>query len=117
MGLGGNWQISPLRLAHAYVELIHRRDEPGIREILAGLKDSARWGTGSAAERVLAGQNVLAKTGTAACRHMPRAPGDGFAVLLAPADQPELLLMVRVHGVPGSRAAFTAAQMLSQLEH
>ena len=115
MGMGTRWQISPLHMAHAYQELMRRRDEPGVREILEGLADSAKWGTGSAAGRVLKREDVLAKTGTAACQHTPRAPGDGFAILIAPADQPELLLMVRVHGVPGSRAALIAAQMLLRL--
>lgn len=116
MGMGARWQISPLHMAHAYQELLRRRDEPGVREILEGLGDSAKWGTGSAAGRVLKPEAVLAKTGTAACRHTPRAPGDGFAILIAPADQPELLLMIRVHGVPGSRAALIAAQMLLSLQ-
>jgi hypothetical protein len=57
------------------------------------------------------------KTGTAACSHSPRAPGDGFAVVLVPAANPQFLLMVRVHGVPGSQAAKTAGQMLRRIEN
>jgi hypothetical protein len=46
----------------------------------------------------------------------PRAPGDGFVVALVPAQQPEILLMVRVHGVPGAKAAETAGRMLRRME-
>ena len=115
MGLGVQWRVSPLRMARAYVELIRRRDESGISEILMGLKESAQWGTGSAVGRVLKRDDVFVKTGTAACTHMPRAPGDGFAIVVIPSNEPQLLLMVRVHGVPGSRAALTAAEMLRSL--
>ena len=116
MGLGDQWPIAPLRMARAYVELARRGDEPGVREILDGLENSARWGTGSAVGRALAPERALAKTGTAACRHPHPAPGDGFVIALVPAEQPQLLLMVRVHGVPGSRAAQTAGSMLARLE-
>jgi hypothetical protein len=37
-------------------------------------------------------------------------------VALVPAEQPEFLLMVRVHGVPGAKAAVTAGHMLSRIE-
>jgi Penicillin binding protein transpeptidase domain len=116
MGIGAQWEISPLHMAHAYLELLRRRNAPGVPEIIEGLADSAKWGTGSEVGKILKREDVLVKTGTAVCRHTPRAPGDGFAVVIVPADQPVLLLMVRVHGVPGSRAAFTAAQMLSELQ-
>lgn len=92
MGIGTQWQVSPLHMAHAYVELVRRRNEFGAREILEGLEDSGKWGTGSAAGRVLRSEDVLVKTGTAACRHTPHAPGDGFAVVIEPADEPDLLL-------------------------
>ena len=116
MGLGDEWPISPRHIARAYLELVRRQNEPGVGEILAGLVDSARWGTGSGAARVLKRSNLFVKTGTAVCRHTPSAPGDGFVVVITPSAEPELLLMVRVHGVPGSRAAFTAGRMLLRLE-
>ena len=116
MGLGEEWPISPLRMARAYVELIRRHDQPGVTEILAGLADSAEWGTGSGVARVLKHSGFFVKTGTAACVHTPRTTGDGFVVVIAPSDQPQLLLMVRVHGVPGSEAALTAGHMLARLE-
>jgi cell division protein FtsI/penicillin-binding protein 2 len=116
MGLGEQWLISPLRMARAYVELIRRRDQPGVSEILAGLADSAEWGTGSGVARVLKHSGLFAKTGTAVCVHTPRATGDGFVIVVTPSDQPQLLLMVRVHGVPGSEAALAAGRMLARLE-
>lgn len=116
MGLGEEWPISPLHMVRAYLELVRRRSQSGVTEILAGLADSGRWGTGNEAARVLKRSNLFVKTGTAACIHTPRAPGDGFAIVITPSAEPQLLLMVRVHGVPGSRAAFTAGRMLLRLE-
>ncbi len=116
IGIGNRWLISPLHMARAYVELNRRRNQPGADEVIAGMAQSAREGTGWEVDRVLRHSAALVKTGTAACTHSARAPGDGFVVALAPAGQPELLLMVRVHGVPGAKASVTAGQMLSRLE-
>ena len=115
MGIGSRWQISPTRMTRAYLELIRRRDQPGVREILAGMAQSAQHGTGAEVDRALPFPDALVKTGTAPCTHSPRAPGDGFVVVLTPADQPQILLMVRVHGVPGAQAAKTAGQMLRRI--
>jgi cell division protein FtsI/penicillin-binding protein 2 len=116
MGLGDEWQISPLRIAHAYLELQRRRDQAGVGEILEGMARSARRGTGSGVGRALQHSDALVKTGTAPCRHKRRAPGDGFVVALVPAAKPELLLMIRVHSVPGATASITAGRMLARLE-
>ena len=116
IGVGNRWLISPLHMARAYLELNRRRDQPGAREVIAGMAQSARQGTGSEVGRALRHSSALVKTGTAACTHHPPAPGDGFVVALAPAEQPEFLLMVRVHGVPGAKAAVTAGRMLSRIE-
>jgi cell division protein FtsI/penicillin-binding protein 2 len=115
-GLGNRWLISPLGMAHAYLELARRRDQAGVREILTGMAQSAEQGTGSEVNRALAFSDALVKTGTAQCTHSRRAPGDGFTIVLAPSDDPRILLMVRVHGVPGAQAAKTAGQMLSHIE-
>ena len=80
--------------------------------IIDGMEQSAREGTGAEVDRSLAVPNALAKTGTAECTHARHAPGDGFTVALAPAQNPKLLIMVRVHGIPGAKAAKTAGQML-----
>jgi cell division protein FtsI/penicillin-binding protein 2 len=115
-GIGSRWRISPPRMARAYLELIRRREQPAVREVLAGMERSAQLGTGAEVDRALPFPDALAKTGTAPCTHSLRAPGDGFAIVLAPADQPQILLMVRVHGVPGAQAAKTAGQMLRRIE-
>jgi cell division protein FtsI/penicillin-binding protein 2 len=115
-GLGNRWQISPLSMARAYLELVRRRDQPGVREVLAGMTQSAKQGTGAEVDRALPFPDALVKTGTAPCTHSKRAPGDGFTIALAPSDDPRILLMVRVHGVPGARAAKTAGQMLCHIE-
>ena len=115
-GLGNRWLISPLSMARAYLELVRRRDQPGVRLILAGMAQSAEQGTGAEVDRALPFPDALVKTGTAMCTHSKRAPGDGFAIVMAPSDDPQILLLVRVHGVPGAQAAKTAGQMLSRIE-
>jgi cell division protein FtsI/penicillin-binding protein 2 len=116
IGLGNRWLISPLHMARAYLELNRRRDQPGAREVVAGMAQSAREGTGLEVNRALSHSSALVKTGTAACTHRAHAPGDGFVVALVPAEHPEFLLMVRVHGVPGAKAGTTAGRMLSRIE-
>ena len=103
-------------MARAYLEFVRRHDQPGVRQILAGMAQSAEQGTGAEVDRALPFPNALVKTGTAMCTHAKRAPGDGFAISMSPADDPQILLMVRVHGVPAAQAAKTAGQMLSRLE-
>jgi len=116
MGLGDRWPIAPLKMARAYLELYHRHDQPVVRELLAGMAQSARSGTGKGVGAALNHPDALVKTGTAPCTHPHPAPGDGFVVALVPANQPELLLLVRVHSVPGATAALTAGRMLHRLE-
>jgi cell division protein FtsI/penicillin-binding protein 2 len=116
IGVGNRWLISPLHMARAYLELNRRRDQSGVRELVAGMAQSARQGTGAEVDRALKHSTALVKTGTAACTHHDHAPGDGFVIALVPAGQPELLLMVRVHGVPGAKAALTAGRMLRRIE-
>jgi cell division protein FtsI/penicillin-binding protein 2 len=116
IGLGEQWRISPTHMARAYLELARRGDQPGVREILAGMLQSAQNGTGAAVGHALKNSDALVKTGTAPCTHSPHAPGDGFVVALVPAQQPEILLMIRVHGVPGAKAAETAGCMLRRME-
>src|ERR1017187_340665 len=110
------WLIAPLNMARAYLELIRRRDQPGVGQGISGMEQSARRGTGAEVDRALPRSDALAKTGTAPCTHRRRAPGDGFTIVLAPAGQPQVLLLVRVHGVPGAQAAKTAGQMLRRIE-
>jgi len=116
IGVGNRWLISPLRMARAYVELNRSRGQPGENQVIEGMAQSARQGTGLEVDRALQRSTALVKTGTAACTHAVHAPGDGFVVALLPATRPQLVLLVRVHGVPGSRAAMTAGRMLSRIE-
>jgi cell division protein FtsI/penicillin-binding protein 2 len=117
VGLGDRWAISPSSMARAYLELLRRRGQPGANEILAGMEESAEQGTGAGVDRALPYTDALVKTGTAACTHSEHAPGDGFTVALFPANQPRILLMVRVHGVPGAQAAKVAGEMLRRIEN
>jgi len=109
IGLGASWQISPLALTRAYCELAGRAAEPRVAEVLAGLKLAAESGTASAI-----GRDALAKTGTAPCLAKRKHKGDGFTIVLAPADAPRIAMLVRVHGVPGAEAAKSAAFLLTR---
>jgi cell division protein FtsI/penicillin-binding protein 2 len=117
IGIGEQWRIAPLHMARAYLELYRRREQPGVRELLEGMKQSALRGTGGAVGRALKPDEALVKTGTAPCTHTPWAPADGFVIALVPAERPEILLMVRVHGVAGAKAAETTGRMLRRMEN
>ncbi len=116
IGLGEQWRISPIHMAQAYLELFRRKDQPGVAPILEGMRLSAQRGTGAAVDRQLKQTAALVKTGTAACTHSPRSATDGFVLALVPADQPEVLLLMRVHGVAGAKAAEFAGQALRKME-
>ena len=115
IGLGRKWRVSPISLARAYLEIVARRDQPGVRQIVEGMALSARDGTGAAVGRALPHTGALVKTGTAPCTHARRAPGDGFVVAVWPASNPRILLLVRAHGKPGAEAAVTAGEMLRRI--
>jgi len=115
IGLGGAWRIGPQDLLHAYLLLAAAPRVAGAAELMHGMALSAKIGTAGAVGLSLHGAAVLAKTGTAPCVHQPRAPGDGYVVILYPADQPRLALLIRVHGVPGSRAAELGGRMLNSM--
>ena len=110
IGLGDGWRIAPGSLGRAYCQLAAAAGEPGVDAILAGMARSAAAGTASAI-----GHDALAKTGTAPCSHTPKGDGDGFTAMLFPARRPRWLLLVRVHGVTGAKAAVTAGAMLRVL--
>jgi hypothetical protein len=105
IGLGKDWQISPLALTRAYCELTKRAAEPRVAEILAGLKLAAESGTAHAI-----GRGTLAKTGTAPCIAKRKHVGDGFTIVV----DAGVAILVRVHGVPGAEAAKSAARILQQ---
>jgi hypothetical protein len=102
-GRAGLWRIAPLDIARAYAKLL---SDPDAAVPLSGMAQCALKGTGRGM-----GQGLI-KTGTAPCCHSPKAPGDGFAVAVDRADAPRHLLLVRVHGVPGAEAVFSAREMM-----
>lgn len=106
-GLTSVDQAAPEALLRAYIELTRRRAEPGIAPILEGMRQAARNGTARDLQR-----DALAKTGTASCSHKPKAPGDGFALVLYPVDQPRIAVLVRLHSRPGSHAAREARKLI-----
>ncbi len=112
IGVGKGWKVVPLEMARAYLALASRSSDPGADDLTAGMLLSARLGTGSAVDSALGGNRARVKTGTAPCVHAHRLPGDGYAVVLYPAESPRFLLLVQVHGVPGSKAAVTAGRMM-----
>jgi cell division protein FtsI/penicillin-binding protein 2 len=113
IGLGGAWRVAPTELIHAYLILTATPPPAGAANLLRGMALCARAGTAAAVDRQLHGGAALAKTGTAPCVHTPRAPGDGYVLMIYPADQPRLAVLVRVHGVPGARAAEVGGGMLN----
>ena len=112
IGVGEGWKVSPIEMAHAYLALASRSSDPGAEDLAAGMLLSAHLGTGSAVDRALGGNLARVKTGTAPCAHTHKLPSDGYAVVLYPAESPRFLLLVQVHGVPGSKAAVTAGRMM-----
>jgi cell division protein FtsI/penicillin-binding protein 2 len=116
IGLGDQWKIAPLRMARAYLELVRRKDAPGVAAILEGMRQSGLHGTGAAVDRQLRHSEALVKTGTAPCTHPHWAPADGFVLASVPAEKPELVLLIRMHSVTGAKAAETAGRMLRDME-
>jgi len=115
-GLGDRWRISPLHMAQAYLELERRRNQPGVGEIVQGMRQSALRGTGMSVGHQLTHTKALIKTGTAPCTHTPWAPADGFTIVLLPADAPEILLLIRKHSVIGATTAELAGKLLREME-
>ena len=115
MGLGLEWQETPQALARAFLQLEKEQHQPIQSRIVKGMMASASRGTARAVDAALGNDAALAKTGTAACTHQPQASADGFTVVLYPAAQPRLLLLVRVHGVTGAESAKIAGAMLRSL--
>jgi hypothetical protein len=115
LGLGGAWVESPQALAKAYLQLVKERQSPVQGRIVRGMSGSAAYGTARAVDVLLGKNAALAKTGTAICSHTPKATADGFTILLYPAVQPRVVLLVRVHGITGAASAQVAASVLRSL--
>ena len=114
-GLGSAWKETPLAWARAYLQLLNEQQSPTQSRVVKGMLGSAERGTARAVDAALSRNAALAKTGTAACSHTPRGAADGFTIVLYPAAQPRLLLLVRVHGVTGAESAKVAGAMLRSL--
>jgi len=115
IGLGTEWVESPLTLSRAYL-IIDREQQLRIQgRIINGMLESASRGTARGVDASVGKNSSLAKTGTAACTHRPQGAADGFAIVLYPASQPRLLLLVRVHGITGAECAKVAGAMLRSL--
>lgn len=104
---------TPLLLAEAYLELTRHPRDAAVVPVLQGMMLSAQKGTGKAAGEALLPISAMAKTGTAPCTHAKKAPGDGFALVMSPADHPRAVLLVRLHGRPGFIAAGVAGRMIA----
>jgi hypothetical protein len=114
-GSAAGWAPA-LALAMAYLELTRHPRDPAILPVLQGMELSAQKGTGKAAGEALPHSSALAKTGTGPCTHKKKAPGDGFALVMSPADHPRAILLVRLHGRPGFIAAGIAGHILAAVE-
>jgi cell division protein FtsI/penicillin-binding protein 2 len=99
IGLNAGWPQAPRDVVNAFARLTGESTE-GARIAMAGMRRCAQAGTARAA-----GFACYAKTGTAPCTHLPRAPGDGFALAIYPLDQPRRVLLVESHGTTGAMAA------------
>jgi cell division protein FtsI/penicillin-binding protein 2 len=122
IGATPEWRVSPMALAQAYATLATAPRSEAVRRLLSGMRLAASAG-GTAVRIGTHPGGVLAKTGTAHC--VPDkdghaggciANGDGLVVVLTPAENPDLLLLVRKRGTTGAQAAELAGQMLSRLE-
>ena len=116
IGLGSEWKESPLAVARAYLQLEKEQQRPVQGRVVRGMLDSAAHGTGRAVDAALGPDAALAKSGTAVCSHTPKGAADGFTVVLYPAAQPRLLLLVRAHGKTGAESAKIAGAMLRALQ-
>ena len=114
-GLSEDWREGPEPLARAFWMLAGERKSPIQGRIVEGMRGSASRGTARSVDAALGANAALAKTGTAACTHRPRGAADGFVVVLYPAEQPRLLLLVRGHGLTGAATAKVAGEMLVAL--
>lgn len=118
IGATSEWRIAPEALAQAYVSLAMQANDEVVHRLLDGMRQAA-GAQGTAAKLGTHPGGALAKTGTAPCVADDEpciASGDGLVVVLTPAENPTLLLMVRERGTTGAIAAEAAGKMLSRME-
>ena len=112
VGLGEGLKLRPPAIARGYLEIVARATQPGVSPIVEGMMVSARAGTGRAVGAAMGRADALAKTGTAPCVHSPKAAADGYAVVIYPASQPRVVLLVQAHGRTGADTAGVAGKLL-----
>jgi cell division protein FtsI/penicillin-binding protein 2 len=100
VGLAHGWPQFPHHVTRAFAALATRSGDPAVSLVLRGMELCAQTGTARAAHFA-----CYAKTGTAPCSHLRRAPGDGFALAMYPLDRPRRVLLVEAHGTTGAVAA------------
>jgi cell division protein FtsI/penicillin-binding protein 2 len=106
-------RITPLELAAAYrwlaLELAAHADSDAAHVVHAGLEDSASFGM--AGQASLGGVAVLGKTGTAESVASSRT--HGWFVGLAPAQNPQVVILVFLPAGRGADAAHVAGELLA----
>jgi cell division protein FtsI/penicillin-binding protein 2 len=106
-------RVTPLELAAAYrwlaLELAAHPDSDAAQVVRAGLEDSASFGM--AGQASLGGVAVLGKTGTAESVSSPRT--HGWFVGLAPAENPQVVIVVFLPEGRGADAAHVAGELLA----
>lgn len=124
IGVTPEWRIPPVALAQAYAGLLRASGDETERETLgllrAGMRQAALPG-GTAAKVGSHPDGVLAKTGTAPCvagssAQRCVANGDGLVMVIAPAESPRWVLLVRQRGTTGAHTSEAAGKMLASLE-
>jgi cell division protein FtsI/penicillin-binding protein 2 len=113
VGFGEALKVAPSAVVRGFVELVARAAQPGVQQILEGLRLSALSGTGRGVGASI-GAEALVKTGTAPCGHSPRATADGYTIVVYPADRPQVVLLVQAHGQTGAETAVSAGQLLAR---
>ena len=112
VGLGESLKLAPSAIAHGYLEIVTRATQPGVAPIVEGMMTSSRTGTGRAVGAALGHADAFVKTGTAPCVHPDKASGDGYTVVVYPADRPRVVLIVQAHGRTGAETAGLAGALL-----
>jgi cell division protein FtsI/penicillin-binding protein 2 len=111
----GDWgiEVTPLELLAAYrnlaLEKLKGTASPSAAPVFEGLERSVQYGMAHAAEP--AGMSAAGKTGTAASSTSPQT--HGFFVGYAPADKPEIAVVVYLEQGRGSDAAAIAGPIFT----
>jgi penicillin-binding protein 2 len=106
-------EVTPLELLEAYRKLALRKRNGDIGKdapVFDGLENSVGYGMARASN--VDGMKVAGKTGTAASRTNPRT--HGFFVGYAPAEKPEIAIVVFVQRGNGADAAALAHQVFAE---